>query len=254
MAVLLQAGAIGSGRIWLLLGTIGMVLGSAYFIGTGRRETHTTTRRFYIIIIAASVIAAIAYLVMTLSYGDTAVTHGGETHTVYWIHYVSWALTTPLILFALALVAEGTRRTIAALVGFDVSMILLGLVTALTGRGLAGLDTQTLQYVLLGASFVAYLAILGLLLRPLSREAAQQSPEVAMLFSMLRNIVIVLWALYPIVWLLGPPVIGIIPAAITLLAYLVLDLLVKIGFGVLLLRSDSVLEQTTGALAGMSAD
>jgi bacteriorhodopsin len=254
MAVLLQAGAIGSGRIWLLLGTIGMVLGSAYFIGTGRRETHATTRRFYTIIIAASVIAAIAYIVMTLSYGDTMVTYGGETHTVYWIHYVSWALTTPLILFALALVAEGTRRTIAALVGFDVSMILLGLVTALTGRGLAGLDTQTLQFVLLGASFIAYLAVLGLLLRPLSREAAQQSPEVAMLFSMLRNIVIVLWALYPIVWLLGPPVIGIIPATITLLVYLVLDLLVKIGFGVLLLRSDSVLKQTTGALAGMSAD
>jgi bacteriorhodopsin len=254
MAALLQAGAIGSGRIWLLLGIIGMALGSAYFIGTGRRETHTTMRRFYTVITAASIIATIAYLVMALGYGDTSVTSAGETYTVYWIHYVSWVLTTPLILFALALVAEGTRRTIAALVGFDVSMVLLGLVTALTGRGLVGLDTQTLQYVLLGASFVAYLAVFGLLVRPLSREAAQQSPEVAMLFSMLRNIVIVLWVFYPIVWLLGPPVIGLIPTAITLLAFLVLDLLVKIGFGVLLLRSDSVLEQTEGTLAGPTAD
>ena len=254
MAALLQAGAIGSGRIWLLLGIIGMALGTAYFIGIGRKETNTTTRRFCTIITAASIIAMIAYLVMALGYGDTAVTSGGETYTVHWVHYASWALTTPLILFALALVAEGTRRTIAALVGFDVSMILLGLVTALTGRGLAGLDTQTLQFVLLGASFIAYLAVFGLLIRPLSREAAQQSPEVAMLFSMLRNIVIVLWVFYPIVWLLGPSVLDLIPAAITLLAYLVLDLLVKIGFGVLLLRSDTVLEQTTGTLAGPTAD
>jgi bacteriorhodopsin len=254
MAALLQAGAIGSGRIWLLLGTIGMALGTAYFIGTGRGEENTAMRRFYTIITAASVIATIAYLAMALGYGDTAVAQGGETHTVFWVHYVSWALTTPLILFTLALVAEGTRRTIAALVGFDVSMVLLGLVTALTGRGLVGLDTRTLQFVLLGASFVAYLAVFGLLVRPLSRAAAQQSPEVAMLFSMLRNIVIVLWVLYPIVWLLGPSVIGIIPTAITLLAYLVIDLLVKIGFGVLLLRSNAVREQITGTLAGATAD
>jgi bacteriorhodopsin len=254
MAVLLQAGAIGSGNIWLLLGTIGMALGTAYFIGTGWGEEHTTTRRFYTIITAASVIATIAYLAMALGYGDTTVTHGGKTHVVYWVHYVSWILTTPLILFALALVAEGTRRTIAALIGFDVSMVLLGLVTGLTGRGLASLDTQTLQFVLWGASFVAYLAVLGLLLRPLSREAAHQSAEVAMLFSMLRNVVIVLWVVYPIVWLLGPSVMGIIPVSITLLAFLLIDLLVKIGFGVLLLQSDAILEQTTGTLARTAAD
>lgn len=246
MAVLLQAGAIDSGRVWLLLGTIGMVLGTAYFIGTGWGEENTTARQLYTITIAASAIAAVVYLVMALGYGVMTVIHSGKTETVYWVHYVGWLLTTPLILIVLALVAEGGRRTIAALVGFDVSMVLLGLASVLTGRGMAGLDPETFQLALWGASVVAYLGVLVVLLRPLSREAAQRSAEVAMLFSMLRNIVIVLWTLYPAVWLLGE-VIDVVPLTITLFAYLVVDLLVKVGFGVLLLRSDTIREQTTGA-------
>lgn len=246
MAVLLQAGAIDSGRLWLLLGTIGMVLGTAYFIGSGRGEENATARRLYAITTAVSAIAAVAYLVMALGYGVTTVVQGGETDTIYWIHYVDWLLTTPLILFVLGLVAEGARRTIGALIGFDVSMVLLGLATVLTGRGMAGLDSETLKLVLWGASVVAYLGVFILLVRPLSREAAQQSAEVAMLFSMLRNIVIVLLALYPIVWLLGY-VIDVIPITVALFAYLVVDLLVKVGFGVILLRSDTIRKQTTGA-------
>lgn len=253
MAVLLQAGAIDSGRLWLLVGTIGMVLGTAYFIGSGWGEENTTARRLYAITAAVSAIAAVAYLVMSLGYGVTTVVQGGEADTVYWIHYVDWLLTTPLILFALGLVAKGARRTIGALVGFDVSMVLLGLATVLTGRGMGGLDSETLKFVLWGASVAAYLGVLVLLVRPLSREAAQQSAEVAMLFSMLRNIVIVLWALYPVVWLLGY-VIDVIPITVALFAYLVVDLLVKVGFGVILLRSDTIRKQTTGTRAPTLVD
>ncbi|MFC6961395.1 bacteriorhodopsin [Halocatena marina] len=245
MAVLLQAGAIDSGRVWLLLGTIGMVFGTTYFVGTGWGEQNPKARRYYIITVAVSAIAAVAYLAMTLGYGVMTVADGGQTQTIYWIHYVDWLLTTPLILLALALLAEGTRRMIVILVGFDASMILFGLVTVITTRGMAGLDSETFRFVLWGASVVAYLGVLGLLVRPLSREAAKQSTEVAMLFSMLRNIVIVLWALYPTIWLLGH-VINVIAPTVTLFAYLVVDLLAKIGVGALLLRSDTIREQTTG--------
>lgn len=244
MAVLLQAEAIDSGRIWLLLGTIGLVLGTGYFVRAGWGETETAKRRLSAIVVAVTAIGGLAYLLLALGYGATTVRYGGETHTVYWLQFVDWLVTTPLILLALSLLAAGTRRTTAALVGFDASMVVLGLATVLTSQGMGGLDADTLRIGLFGASVLAYLGVFLLLVRPLSRSAAEQSTEIAMLFSMLRNVVVVLFGLYPIVWLLGH-VLNVLPTTGLLLAYLLLNLLVKIGFGTLLLRADVPIDNST---------
>lgn len=244
MAVLLQAEAIDSGRIWLLLGTIGLVLGTGYFVRAGWGETEATKRKLSAVTVAVAAIGGLAYLLLALGYGAMTVRYGSEPHTVYWLHFVDWLLTLPLILFALAVLAAGTRRTAAALVGFAASMVVLGLATVLTDRGMAGLDPDTLRIALFGASVLAYLGVLGLLIRPLSRAAAERSTEVAMLFSMLRNVVIVLLGLYPVVWLLGH-VLNVLPTTGLLLAYLLVDLLVKVGFGTLLLRADTPVDEPT---------
>lgn len=242
MAVLLQAEAIDSGRIWLLLGTIGLVLATGYFVRTGWGKTGTTKRKLSAITVAVAAIGSLAYLLLALGYGTMTVQYGSETHTVYWLHFVDWLLTTPLILLALAVLVSGSRRTAAALIGFDASMVVLGLATVLTDRGMGGLDADTLRITLLGMSIIAYLGVFLLLVRPLSRSAAQQSTEVAMLFSMLRNAVVVLFGLYPLVWLFGH-VVAILPTTGLLFAYLLLDLLVKVGVGTVLLQSDTSIDE-----------
>ncbi len=244
MAVLLQAEAIDSGRIWLLLGTIALVLATGYFLKTGWGETDPTKRKLSVLTVAVAAIGGLTYLLLTLGYGTTTVRYGSELHTVYWLHFVDWLLTTPLILLALVLLAAGTRRTAAALVGFDASMMVLGLATVLTNRGMGGLDAETFRLALLGASVLAYLSVFVLLVRPLSRAAAERSTEVAMLFSMVRNLVIVLFGLYPVVWLLGH-VLDVLPTTGLLLAYLLLDLLVKVGIGIALLQADGPIDEPT---------
>lgn len=243
MAVLLQSGPIDSGRVWLLLGTIGLVFATAYFLRAGRGETETTNRKLSVITVAVAAVGSLAYLLLVLGYGVTTVRYGGESHMVYWLHFVDWLFTTPLILLSLAILAAGSRRTVAALIGFGVSMVVLGLAAMLTSRGMGGLDPATLRIALFGASVFSYFGVVGLLVRPLSRAAAYQATEVAMLFSMLRNLVIVLFGLFPLVWLLGH-LLGVLPISGMLLAYLVLDLLVKVGFGVVLVRNERSIDES----------
>jgi bacteriorhodopsin len=80
----------------------------------------------------------------------------------------------------------------------------------------------------------------------LSEQAQQKSAEVSQLFGRLRNLIIVLWLLYPVVWILGTEgTIGVLPLYWETAAFMVLDLSAKVGFGVVLLRSRSVLEAAT---------
>jgi bacteriorhodopsin len=52
-----------------------------------------------------------------------------------------------------------------------------------------------------------------------------------------------LWTAYPIVWLIGTEGLSLIPLYWETAAFMVLDVLAKVGFGFLLLRSRSVLER-----------
>lgn len=242
---------IGMGIVW-----IGMMIGGVYFSLSMRNQEEEITQRFCFLSDAAANIGAVMVIVMILGYGTLSVSYGGSLGTIYWVEYIGILFITVLVLYELALIAESSRLTIGALVVFDGVMFLFGLAAALVGSGnsIAGLGGETLRLALWGVSVLSYLIVLGLLVRPLSSAAAQQSPEVAMLFSMLRNIVIVLWAIYPIVWLLSPSVLGVLPASLAVLASLVVDLLVAVGFGLILLRSDSVLEQSSGSLAGATTN
>jgi bacteriorhodopsin len=147
--------------------------------------------------------------------------------------------TTPLLLFDLALLAGANRNTLATLVGLDVFMILTGVIAALE-------TTPAYRILWWGISTGALLALLYILVGTLSEQARGKSPEVAKLFTTLRNLTIVLWLLYPVIWILGTEgTIGILPLYWETAAFMVLDLSAKVGFGFLLLRSRSVLEQAT---------
>jgi len=65
--------------------------------------------------------------------------------------------------------------------------------------------------------------------------------------------VIVLWALYPMVWLVGTEGLGLLPLYWETAAFMVLDVAAKVGFGFLLLRSRSVLDRATAATPDATA-
>jgi bacteriorhodopsin len=172
----------------------------------------------------------------------------GET-IIYWARYADWLFTTPLLLIDLALLANADRTTIGTLVGLDVMMILTGLAGALSREG------QLVRIVWWAISTGALVVLLYLLLGTLSEKASRQSGEVAALFSQLRNLTLVLWAIYPVIWILGTEGgVEVIPLGVETVAFMILDLAAKVGFGFLLLRSRDVLSAAGASPARATAD
>ena len=229
----------GAESLWLWIGTIGMTVGTLYFIGRGRGVRDPEMQQFYIATIFITAIAGAMYLLMATGFGLTQVVVGNQTLDIYWARYADWVFTTPLLLFDLALLAGANRNTIATLVGLDVFMIVTGVIAAFE-------SVAAYRIMWWGISTGALLALLYILVGTLSRQAQTKSGEVSRLFGQLRNLVIVLWLLYPVVWILGTEgTIGVLPLYWETAAFMALDLTAKVGFGVVLLRSRSVLEAAT---------
>ncbi|MFB6205166.1 MAG: bacteriorhodopsin [Haloglomus sp.] len=247
----------GLETIALGIGTLGMALGALAFIAMGAGETNERKQEFFIITTFIAGIAAVSYFSMYQGFGVIEVTlaGGGETLTIYWARYADWLFTTPLLLLDLGLLAGADRNTLATLIGLDVGMILTGLVGAVaTGAG-STLSPGATRIAWWGISCGFFVVLLYYLVSTLSGVAAQRSGDVASLFSTLRNLVIVLWTAYPIVWIIGTEsTLGLVGLGVETVLFMVLDLSAKVGFGFILLRSRDVLDQTAAASEAAAAD
>jgi len=139
-----------------------------------------------------------AFFYPTMTTGATAGLVEGRIF--YWGRYIDWVITTPLLLLDLALSAlPNWRRNaglIAGLIALDVFMILTGL--------LAGSSTSEFaRGFWFLVSTAAMVALLYLVYTKLFSAAQSQPGSVQGVFRTLALLTIVLWSLYPIVWLLG---------------------------------------------------
>jgi bacteriorhodopsin len=238
----------GSESVFLWIGAAGMLLGMLYFLVTGWGEDDPKMQEFYIITIFVPAIAFVSYLSMALGYGvidiADAVSHADK---IYWARYADWLFTTPLLLVDLALLAGAGRNTIATLVGLDVAMIITGLVAAMNGERAAGLSVDAVRVIWWGVSTGFFLVLLYFLLGTLSDVAGGAPQEVGALFSTLRNLIVVLWTAYPVVWIIGSEGLGYIGLYPETAAFMVLDLAAKVGFGIVLLRSRQTLQRAVGS-------
>ena len=229
----------GAESIWLWIGALGMAIGTLYFIGRGWSVSDVEQQLFYIATIFITTTAFASYLAMATGFGLTEVVVGDRTLDIYWARYADWLVTTPLLLFDLALLAGADRNTIATLVGVDVFMIVTGLVAALT-------PDPAFRIVWWGISSGALLFLLYVLVGSLTMQARERPGDVGSLFQTLRNLTVALWVLYPVVWILGTEsTLELVPLYWETAAFMVLDLSAKVGFGFLLLRSRNILEQAT---------
>jgi bacteriorhodopsin len=227
----------GSEAIWLWIGTAGMFAGTLYFVARGWSVTDPKQQLFYILSIFITTIATVSYFMMATGFGLTQVEVGGVMLDIYWARYADWMFTTPLLLLDLALLAGASRNTMYTLVGLDVLMIATGAIAAFTA-------SAPIRIVWWGVSTALLLFLLYFLVKALNDAADQQTESVRSLTTTLRNMLIVLWLAYPVVWILGTEgTLGILPLYYETAAFMVLDLVAKVGFGFVLLRSHSVLDQ-----------
>lgn len=231
----------GTEAVWLWLGAASLLAGGAAVVAVGLRRDHAAVRPFHWLVGAAAGVSGLAYLTMALGAGATTVALAGGDAVVYWGRYVGWALAAPALLAALWLLADAGRRTLAALVGLAVLGIALGGAGAVATAPLAGLDVERTRLTLWVAATVVLLGLLGVIVRVLSPRAGRQPRAVAVRFSVLRNLLVVVALGYPLVWLVGPVGLGAADEFVAAAAFLVLDLAAVLGFGGLLLRDRETL-------------
>jgi bacteriorhodopsin len=228
-------------QFWLWVGVISMTLGAVFFGFGANNAKSERWRNLYTINFFIVMIATVLYLTMALGQGKGTF-YDRET---FWVRYVTWFLSTPLLILDLTYLGRSKIATTGSLLGSNALMIATGFVATISPR--------PLNYIWYLVSCGAFLAVLYLLVQPYRKEALQHYPNVGRnAFRKLLAVHIVLWTCYPVVWILADTGINMISKGSETMFYTLLDIASKVGFGFLSLNTLRMLESDTAVRSAAS--
>jgi bacteriorhodopsin len=221
----------GSDWLWTVFSIFG--LSTLVFLFLGFRRP-ATDRIFHYITTAIVAVAAIAYFTLASDLGFVPIQvefqRGGKVsgnfRQVFYVRYIDWAITTPLLLLDLLLTAALPWSHILFVIFMDLVMIICGLVGALVA------STYKWGYFTLGCA--AFLYVAYTLVGPARAHAAYLGSDVSRAYNTAGVWLVFLWFLYPIAWGCAEGGNVITPDSEAVF-YGILDLLAKVGFGAILL-------------------
>lgn len=191
--------------------------------------------------------ATISYFCMAVGMGshytkvETSEHHKNNMPTVHkeqereflYPRYIDWALTTPLLLLDLGILAGMSGADLTVAIVADEVMIVTGLLAAVA-------STETAKWGLYAMANVALLVIIYVLAMGGRKMAMSQDKKVGTLFNSLAVFTLILWCLYPVVWAVGEGASKISPNA-EIICYAILDVLAKPIFGFWLIFAHSAI-------------
>ncbi len=223
-------------QIWLWTGTTGMLLGMLYFIVLEWSVKNNHRQKFDIVTIFVITTVFINYLFISIEFVLAIVTVGGGQMPIYWARYTDWFFTIPLLLIDLGLLVGANWTQLTTLVGVDMLMIGTGaLATLSSGSGFLSADAHRLIWWGISTGFL--LVLLYILCRTLEEESQRLSSDTKSTFETLRTLLIIVWLIYPIWWLFGTEGLGTVSLYIETAGFTVLDLIAKVGIGLIFCRA-----------------
>lgn len=220
-----------------------MALGALLFMAWSRQPRGVPASE-YLIATAIPVWSGLAYLALLLGQGTVDV----DGQTTYYARYIDWAVTTPLLLTALALTAmfrqaKKNSTLIGALIFSDLVMIGSGLV--------ADLSTGSARTIWFLCGVVAFVIVLGLIWGPVRALAARDGADLKAVYDKSAGFLSVLWVAYPTIWALGPSGIDLLSQPVETALFVVVPVLSKVGFSIVDLSGLRGLRQAeTGRATG----
>eukprot|EP00291_Cryptomonas_curvata_P024181 CAMPEP_0172171236 /NCGR_PEP_ID=MMETSP1050-20130122/11776_1 /TAXON_ID=233186 /ORGANISM="Cryptomonas curvata, Strain CCAP979/52" /LENGTH=247 /DNA_ID=CAMNT_0012842637 /DNA_START=24 /DNA_END=767 /DNA_ORIENTATION=+ len=210
-------------RHFLLIGFLGMFIGSIVFFYMGISRKVNTVSHVLTFFIAA--VASCSYYAMWAGLGVEYKTTDTTPRVIFWARYLDWIVTLPLILTNLALMSRSDTPTILSLVGNIVLYVICALIGALT--------VAPYKYMWWVGGLVFLIIVFVHLLQRLNNAEGYGGDAL----KGLTWLTILAWIVYPIVWIVGSEGTGALGLSQEVGIITIVDLIAKIGFGFYLLAN-----------------
>jgi halorhodopsin len=246
----IQNDVLLSSSLWVNIALAGLSI--IAFVYMGRNITSERARLIWGATLMIPLVSISSYLGLAsgLTVGFIEMPSGhalaGQEVMSQWGRYLTWALSTPMILLALGKLADVDRGSLFAVIAADIGMCVTGLAAALI----------TSSYFFRWAFYLVSCAFFVVVLYALLVEWAAAATEAgtADIFGTLRVLTIVLWLGYPLVWAVGVEGLALVQSVgLTSWGYSALDVFAKYVFAFLLLRWVAANEQTVATSRGGAA-
>jgi bacteriorhodopsin len=222
----------GSDWYWAVFAV--MTVATIAFLGMALTKPRAH-RVFHYITAGITLVAAIAYFTMASNLGFTPIAVEfsrssprvrGAYREIFYVRYIDWFITTPLLLLDLLLTAGVPWPTLLWVILIDWVMIITGLVGALVQ------SSYKWGYFVFGCAAFFYIVYqLGWEAR---LHAGRLGNDVGRVFMMCGSLTLFVWLLYPIAWGVSEGGNVIAPDSEAVF-YGILDIIAKPVFGALLL-------------------
>jgi bacteriorhodopsin len=217
-------------RHFLLIGFLGMFIGSIVFFYMGISRKVNTVSHVLTFFIAA--VASCSYYAMWAGLGVEYKTTDTTPRVIFWARYLDWVITLPLILTNLALMSRSDIPTILSLVGNIVLYVICALIGALT--------VAPYKYMWWVGGLVFLIIVFVHLLQRLNNAEGYGGDAL----KGLTWLTILAWIIYPIVWIVGSEGTGALGLSQEVGIITIVDLIAKIGFGFYLLANVDAPEES----------
>ena len=227
-----QSDTLLASSLWINIALAGLSI--LLFVYMGRNVEDPRAQLIFVATLMVPLVSISSYtgLVsgLTVSFLEMPAGHAlaGQEVLTPWGRYLTWALSTPMILIALGLLAGSNTTKLFTAVVADIGMCVTGLAAALTT------SSYLLRWVWYAISCAFFVVVLYILLAEWAEDA--EIAGTADIFNTLKVLTVVLWLGYPIFWALGAEGLAVLDVAITSWAYSGMDIVAKYLFAFLLLR------------------
>ena len=228
----IASNALLGSSLWVNIALAG--LSALLFVYMGRSITNGRVKAIWGATLMIPLVSISSYLGLvsglTVGFIEMPAGHAlaGEVILSQWGRYLTWALSTPMILLALGLLADVDLGSIFTVIAADIGMCITGLAAALIT------SSYGLRWAFYFVSCAFFLAVLYALVAQWPDAASKAGTSE--LFSTLRALTIVLWLGYPIIWAIAPEGLALIPVGVSSWGYSALDIFAKYIFAFLLIR------------------
>ena len=228
----IASNALLGSSLWVNIALAG--LSALLFVYMGRSITNGRVKAIWGATLMIPLVSISSYLGLvsglTVGFIEMPAGHAlaGEVILSQWGRYLTWALSTPMILLALGLLADVDLGSIFTVIAADIGMCITGLAAALIT------SSYGLRWAFYLVSCAFFAAVLYALVAQWPDAAAEAGTSE--IFSTLRALTIVLWLGYPIIWAIAPEGLALIPVGVSSWGYSALDIFAKYIFAFLLIR------------------